>query len=291
MRSRSLDWKISVFVLTAALGCQATLERSPEGWLRPLAAHSLFNGVDLAGWSTWLGDTQRADPRNVYTVTDGAIRISGDGFGYLATTERYSDYRLLVEFRWGERNFQARVGKARDSGVFLHSVGPDGNSYDGNGAFRAAIECQVMEGAVGDFLLIKGKYEDGTNVPVRFTTSSSRKDRDGWPWWDPDGQDLTLEGTGRINWLRKSPDWQDRWEFRGENDLESPAKEWNRLECVCRGDSIRIWLNGVLVNEARSVFPTRRSDSAAMRRLRDLLSSRRAPSPACARADFQSSGS
>ena len=56
----------------------------------------LFNGKDLSGWTTWLGDAKREDPRGVYSVRDGMIRISGDGFGYLATEKEYRDYRLVV---------------------------------------------------------------------------------------------------------------------------------------------------------------------------------------------------
>ncbi len=66
----------------------------------------LFNGKDLSGWATWLVDTKRNDPRGVYSVQDGAIRISGDGFGYLSTVQAYKDYRLVVEVKWGERNFR-----------------------------------------------------------------------------------------------------------------------------------------------------------------------------------------
>ena len=37
----------------------------------------LFNGRNLDGWHTWLVDTQRTDPRRVFTVTNGCLRISG----------------------------------------------------------------------------------------------------------------------------------------------------------------------------------------------------------------------
>lgn len=97
---------------------------------------SLFNGRDLAGWKSWLADTKQDDPRGVFSVRDGAIRISGDGRGYLATEKSYRDYRLVVEFRWGEKNFLDRTAAARDAGLFLHSQGPDGNSFDGDGAYR-----------------------------------------------------------------------------------------------------------------------------------------------------------
>jgi len=128
-----------------------------SGALSPTNHIKLFNGKDLTGFYTWLVDTKREDPRRVFTVTNGMIRISGDGLGYLSTEREYKNYRLIVEFKWGQKNWRwgDRIGKARDSGIFLHSVGPDGNSHDGQGAFKAAIECQIMQGAVGDLLLIR----------------------------------------------------------------------------------------------------------------------------------------
>jgi len=152
----------------------------PDEPIVPKTVIPLFNGRDLNGWTTWLVDSKQQDPRGVYTVRDGMLWISGDGFGYLSTTRAYKDYRLVAEVKWGTRNYRTRVGMARDSGIFLHSVGPEGNSYDcgwgsrernagpdvSNGAYKAAIECQVMEGGFGDILLIHGRYADGRNVPV-----------------------------------------------------------------------------------------------------------------------------
>src|SRR5262245_28432138 len=56
----------------------------------------LFNGKDLSGLSTWLRDTRREDPRRVFSVHDGLLQISGDGFGYVATEREYQDYHLVV---------------------------------------------------------------------------------------------------------------------------------------------------------------------------------------------------
>jgi len=216
----------------------------------------LFNGRDLAGWTTWLVDSREKDPRGVYSVHDGVLRISGDGFGYLATEHPWRDYRLVVEFRWGKQQHEKRRRNARDSGIFLHAVGPDGNSYDGHGAYKAAIECQVMQGAVGDLLLIKGRDERGQDVPVEITGRVRNKsDRDGWHWWDPRGESLRTKRTGRRNWLDKDADWKDALDFRGRRDVESPRDEWTRVECVCRGESLAVSVNGKLVNQATKVCP------------------------------------
>jgi hypothetical protein len=221
---------------------------------------SIFNGRDLAGFHTWLVDTKSSDPRHVFTVINGAIRISGDGLGYLATESEYANYHLVAEFKWGQTNWVwgDRVGKARDSGIFLHAVGPDGNSHDGNGAFMAAIECNLFQGSTGDFLLIRGTAADGSLIAPRLTASvAAAKDADGWFTWQADGRRQSIERWGRLNWFGKDHRWQDETDYRGSRDVERPYGEWNRLECICDGDRIRVILNGVLVNECSEIYPAR----------------------------------
>jgi hypothetical protein len=231
-----------------------------EDAVGPVESIHLFNGTNLEGFYTWLVDTRRADPRGVFTVTNGMIRISGEGLGYLATERDYRDYHLVAEFKWGRTNWHwgDRVGKARDSGIFLHATGPDGNSHDGGGAFMAAIECQVMQGAVGDFLLIRGKAADGSLFAPRVTVETAPgHDAEGWWTWRAGGARQTIARWGRINWSDKDREWKDRMDFRGRRDVESMRDEWTRVECVCDGARIQVKVNGTLVNEASEVFPSR----------------------------------
>ncbi|MEK7684096.1 MAG: DUF1080 domain-containing protein [Verrucomicrobiota bacterium] len=224
----------------------------------PSAVIKLFNGRDLGGFYSWLVDTKRRDPRGVFSVTNGLIRISGDGLGYLATEKEYQDYHLTAEFKWGKTNWSwgDRVGKARDSGLFLHATGPDGNSHDGRGAFMAALECNLFQGATGDFLLIRGTAADGSLLAPRLTAEvAEERDADGWPTWQKGGRQQTIERWGRLNWLAKDAHWKDVLDFRGQHDLESPYGEWTRVECTCREDRINLRVNGTVVNEAVNVFP------------------------------------
>jgi len=259
-------------LLIAPAGLADTKADAQHEPIAPRDRIELFNGKDLAGWTTWLVDTKDRDPRHVYSVRDGAIRISGDGFGYLSTDRAYKDYRLVAEVRWGDKNFRTRKGMARDSGVFLHSAGPGGGSYDcgwearrsntgpdiSSGAYKAAIECQAMEGGFGDLLLIHGRYNDGRHVPVRMTAPiiDRRVEADYAKYqFDAQAAKRTLR-EGAIAWKDKGASWRDVPGFRGENDVESPYGQWTRVECICVGDRITVLVNGVQVNEAYEVFPT-----------------------------------
>jgi hypothetical protein len=235
-------------LLVAALFLVNLVTRAP--------AVELFNGRNLAGWYSYLADTKLEDPRRVFTVTNGMIRISGEGLGYLATKARFTNYHLGLEFRWGTKNhaWGDRIGKARDSGVFLHATGPDGNSEDGGGAFMAAIECNVFQGAIGDFLLIRGRNIDGELIAPRITTTVSKeKDADGWFTWKEGGETMIVERWGRVNWKNKDPDWKDVLNFRGRSDVERDG--WNQLECISDNGTIEIRLNGELVNKATGASP------------------------------------
>src|SRR5216684_3593750 len=87
----------------------------------------LFNGKDLANFYTYLrGHGKNKDPENVFTVKDGAIRVSGEIFGCFTTQKEYENYHLVVEFKWGTQTWKPREKRAMDSGILLHCVGEDG---------------------------------------------------------------------------------------------------------------------------------------------------------------------
>src|SRR6476469_9742503 len=49
------------------------------------------------------------EPKDIWTFgADGLLHISGRGYGYVATNESFRDYRLVLEFRWGEKTWGVR---------------------------------------------------------------------------------------------------------------------------------------------------------------------------------------
>ncbi|MEQ1587327.1 MAG: DUF1080 domain-containing protein [Cyclobacteriaceae bacterium] len=114
-------------------------------------AISLFNGRNLDDWYTFLQNRGRDnDPKKVFTIYDGMIRISGEEWGCITTDKEFENYRLIAEFKWGGKTFAPRLDNARDCGVLLHSIGEDGGS---EGIWMHSIECQIIEGGTGDFIV------------------------------------------------------------------------------------------------------------------------------------------
>jgi hypothetical protein len=213
----------------------------------------LFDGKTLGDCYTWLKDTQRDDPRKVFTVADGMLHFSGDGLGALVTNKRYRDYHLVLEYKFGDRTWHARADNARDSGLLVHSNGKEG-AYDGT--WMPAIEVQIIEGGVGDFVPVPGSGLDGKPVPIGYTCNVGR-DRDNEVIWKPDGlREVFKPGNlKRVNWFGRDPDWKDEKGFRGPQDKDSPHGEWTRLDVICDGGHITTYVNGAKVNEAFDVWP------------------------------------
>jgi len=208
--------------------------------IRSDAPRFAFNGKDLAGFYTFTRFHRYDDPDRVFTVRDGLIQISGQEFGGLATRESFANYHLVVEWKWGSRTWSPRRYQARNSGVMVHCVGPDGDAF---ASWMASIECQILEGGTGDLIVVPTKKD------VPSLTSEIRKGPDGQPYYSKGGERKTFQA-GRFNWWGRDPGWKDVLRFHGPLDVEKPPGEWNRMEIICDGDSITYLLNGVLMNVA-----------------------------------------
>ncbi len=183
----------------------------------------LFNGKNLRGFDTFLKTKGlNHDPDNVFQVHDGMIRISGAEYGYLLTQKEYRDYYLRAEFKWGEATYAPREGKARDTGILFHCVGP-------NKIWPRSIEFQIIEGGTGDVILV-----DGASLAVNGETKNK----------------------GRFPRYGKGS-WQDATGYRDpQGEVEKPHGEWNVLELIADGDKVEFLVNGRLVNEGSGANPS-----------------------------------
>lgn len=236
----------------SALLMQAVAGSAAEP-IRPTQTIKLFDGQTLGDCYTYLKDTKYEDPRRVFRVTDGLLHVTGDGLGSLITNHEYRDYHLVLEFKWGDKVFAPRSEKTKDSGLLIHSRGADGGYGD---TWMPSIEVQIIEGGLGDYIMVTGKDKDGGQVPISMTCETAR-DRDNEVIWQKGGQRETfdLKNRKRINWFGRDPDWVDKLGFRGKNDLDHTQTEWTRFDVICDGGHVQNFVNGTLVNEAFDVTP------------------------------------
>jgi hypothetical protein len=218
----------------------------------------LFNGKDLTHFYTFLkGEGKNADAKKVFTVVeeDGkpAIRVSGEVWGCFTTEKEYENYKLVVEFKWGDETFGERKARARDSGILVHATGADG-AY--GGTWMDSIEYQLIEGGTGDFIVVAAKKGQGPRltaaVEERPTGPKGRMET----YYKPGAPERVFRG-GRVNWFARDPAWEDKLGFRGQHDVENPVGQWNTAEVICAGDTITNVLNGKVVNKATAVSPAK----------------------------------
>lgn len=225
----------------------ASVSDSPTKNITAKSKIKLFNGQNLDGWYTFIkGKGKNIDPNKVFTVQDGVIVISGEEYGCITTNEEYENYKLVAEFKWGDKTHTPRLEKARDCGILLHSVGKDGAH---GGIWMHSIECQIIEGGTGDILVVgDGSPNFSVTCPV------AQKKQNSSFVYEPYGDMVTIN-SGRINWYGRDPNWKDVKDFRGAQDVEKPVGKWNKIECVVKDKEIKIYLNNKLVNQAFDVKP------------------------------------
>ena len=176
----------------------------------------LFDGESLAGWRQVVRKTSSVDRDRIWSVRDGTIACRGWGPGYIVTEESFENYELELEWRWSKRDAAADK-KRRNSGVILHVDKTDV-------VWPTGVEAQLMEGRAGDFYL----FGDATvDVDVDVDVDDGRRDPS-----------------------------RERLVPRLDGVTENPIGEWNTYRIRCEGDQIRLWINDVLANEARSARPS-----------------------------------
>lgn len=238
--------KIMKFMQAAVMFCfvLSLSAQTSAPIITPAAKIVLFNGRDLDGWYTWLQGDRYQDPKGVFSVQNGMIKVSGEEWGGLTSRNSYRDYHLIVEWKWGGPNLGKREAHARDSGILVHGTGEDGAH---EGIWLQSIESQIIEGGTGDFIMVEGRE--------RPTMTEHVHEYDSQFYWDEKGIEHTIE-RGRFNWFGRDPQWKDLLGYRGPKDVERPVGEWNRQEVIADRDTLTNVVNGIVVNKGYRVYPT-----------------------------------
>ncbi len=108
----------------------------------PIETDKLFDGKSLAGWDHYLVDPE-VEMDDVWSVRDGTIVCRGKPMGYLATKKDYTNFRLLIEWRYPPGV------EPTNSGVLMRINGkPKG--------LPRCVEAQLKHKSVGDFWAFDG---------------------------------------------------------------------------------------------------------------------------------------
>lgn len=249
----------ALLVLVTAIMLRGADEPPPIVPTKPIV---LFDGqevADLSRFYTWLGALgKNNDPQRVFTVVDQidgvrAIRASGEIWGGLVTPDAYANYRLVLEFRWGNVTWGSRKDRARNSGILLHCVGKDGNyKADFKGDWVSSIEYEILEGRMADIILVGGFVRGSAEKIIPRLTMTQTTER----IWDPNGTPKEFKsGMGHLHWKHWDQNWKDVLGFRGARDLDKAHGQWNSVEIVAEADRLVYFFNGVKVMEGTKVWP------------------------------------
>ena len=122
-------------------------EAKNEGWI------PLFNGKNLDGWKIKVrGSDLGENYKQTFRVEDGLLKVSydeytdfGGEFGHIFHEDKYSHYRLRVEYRFVGKQTRGGPGWAlRNSGIMLHCQAPPSMRKDQD--FPVSVEVQLLGG-------------------------------------------------------------------------------------------------------------------------------------------------
>ncbi|MDO5971883.1 DUF1080 domain-containing protein [Flavivirga aquimarina] len=153
------------------------------------------------------------------------LKITGEIFGGLTTKKEYENYHLSVMFKWGDKKWEPRLDRKRDSGILYHCYGEHGRFWY---AWKTCLEYQVQESDLGDFIPLGGNSATpkvgSPIVDIRGDFKEEKK-------FDPSSESYSI-GKGYI-------------QAASEHDV--PHGEWNHLEIYVIGNNSVHIVNGEIV--------------------------------------------
>lgn len=141
---------------------------------------SLFNGKDLQGWQPkFAGSPLGENFGNTFRVQDGILSVRYDQydsfrnkFGALYLKEKYTNYRLKVEYRFvGETTPGAPVWGFRDGGIQYHGQDPASMALDQQ--FPVCLEYNLHGGNGKEDRPVGEICTPGTKVAIGGKNNSS----------------------------------------------------------------------------------------------------------------------
>jgi hypothetical protein len=114
---------------------------------------SYFYANDEKNWVFVLKD-KKVDVSKVFKMGNGTLSISGESSGYLRTKGEYSNYELVLEYRWTK--------VLANSGVLIHIQQKDT-------VWPACFQVQQKADAAGDIICMNGLWAKECTDSVKFT--------------------------------------------------------------------------------------------------------------------------
>ena len=125
----------SVGVLATMIAPNASAQKAGLFPARtPVPIITLFPAQNLNSFATYSKKGRRwrvhKDSNRVFTLNDGFLRVSGNKVLYLKTKREFTNYHLVVEYKW------LNAQSPRDSGVFVNTTQKSGDVM--------AFECNIV---------------------------------------------------------------------------------------------------------------------------------------------------
>jgi hypothetical protein len=194
----------------AAIACAALASAAAAADPAPAAEKwiSLFNGKDLTGWTPKIRGYALGDNfGDTFRVQDGVLKVAYDKydkfderFGHIYYKDKFSHYRLRVEYRFvGEQCPEGPGWAIRNSGIMFHCQDPQTIAKDQR--FPVSIEAQMLGGNGKDDRTTGNVCSPGTHIVMdgqlvtRHCNSSKSKTYHGDQWVT---QEIEVHGSGIV---------------------------------------------------------------------------------------------